>query len=64
MRKDRKLLASGSIAIVTGILSAGFGFTTTLGHPISTICFIGGLALIIIGIILFILGANTKSYEE
>jgi hypothetical protein len=35
-----------------GWLLAGFGFTTALGHPISTICFCIGLILSFLGFIL------------
>lgn len=62
MRKDRKYILAGGVAILSGWLGLGFGYTTTLGHPISTILFLGGLALFIVGIVLFIIGANTKSY--
>lgn len=55
-------MLGGGIAIVLGLLSGGFGFTTKLGHPISTILFVGGLSLFITGIVLFIIGANTKSH--
>lgn len=57
-------MLGGVASIIVGWLGLGFGFTTTLGHPISTILFLGGLALFIAGIVLFIVGANTKSYEK
>lgn len=56
--KNDKLLALG--AIVTGVLSTGVGFTTSLGHPISTVCFIGGMVLFFVGIILLIKETNTN----
>ena len=40
--------------ILIGILLTGFGFTTQLGHPISTICFIIGLGLVFVGLVCFI----------
>jgi hypothetical protein len=64
MSKDRKYILSGGIAIILGWLSGGFGFTTKLGHPISTICFCGGMLLCFLGIIFFIIGANTKSHKR
>ena len=53
MKNNTKLLITLFIMIV-GWLMSGFGFTTKLGHPISTICFLLGFSLIIIGIIFFI----------
>ncbi len=38
-----------------GWLLGGFGFTTKLGHPISTISFYLGLCLSFFGFILFVL---------
>jgi len=53
MKNNIKLLLS-LLTIIIGWLMGGFGFTTKLGHPISTICFFLGLALILTGIIFFI----------
>lgn len=41
--------------MLSGWLLGGFGFTTTLGHPISTISFCLGLSLAFFGFILFVL---------
>ncbi|WP_337968077.1 hypothetical protein [uncultured Flavobacterium sp.] len=38
--------------VIIGWLLAGFGFTTPLGHPISTISFFLGLSLFFLGFIL------------
>jgi predicted RND superfamily exporter protein len=57
MKRNTRLLLS-LITIVIGWLLGGFGFTTKLGHPISTISFFLGIILIIIGIIYFILTAK------
>jgi hypothetical protein len=42
------------IFVIIGILAGGFGFTTELGHPISTICLFLGLGLVLTGFIYFI----------
>lgn len=39
------------LLIISGWLLGGFGFTTTLGNPISTISFILGILMFIIGVI-------------
>ncbi|MBA4275218.1 MAG: hypothetical protein C0430_00440 [Flavobacterium sp.] len=59
MKNNTKLLLSLLIMIV-GWLMSGFGFTTKLGHPISTICFLLGFTLTIIGIIFFIIIIKEK----
>lgn len=65
MRKDRKYMLGGGIAIILGWLSTGFGYSTTMVHPtINGICFLGGLLLFFLGVIFFIIGANTKSYKK
>lgn len=65
MRKDRKYMLGGAGTILLGWLSAGFGYTVHLGpQPINTIVFCAGPILFFLGIILFIIGANTKSYEK
>jgi hypothetical protein len=50
MRKNNLLLAV--FMIFFGWFLAGFGFTTTLGHPISTIFFCVGLGLFFLGFLL------------
>ncbi|UPZ16922.1 dolichyl-diphosphooligosaccharide--protein glycosyltransferase subunit 2 [Flavobacterium humidisoli] len=46
--------------VIIGWFIGGFGFTTKLGHPISTICFYLGLGLIFLGFISFILRVKNK----
>jgi len=57
-KKNRIILSIMLVAI--GILLDGFAFTTTIGHPISTICLLISLGLIFGGFILFIVGMTTK----
>nr|WP_315257549.1 hypothetical protein [uncultured Flavobacterium sp.] len=59
MKKHSKLLLCLLIMII-GWLMGGFGYTTKLGHPISTICFLSGPALSFIGLILFIITIKEK----
>jgi hypothetical protein len=44
------------LLIIIGWLLCGFGFTTTMGHPLSTICFLSGLGFFLGGLIF--LGIN------
>ncbi len=48
------------ITIIFGWILSGFGFTTKLGHPTSTICFLSGLLMILFGVIYFIKTNKTK----
>jgi len=48
-----KILSSISLVII-GVFLCGFGFTTVLGHSISTICLFLGLGLILLGFVYFI----------
>jgi len=41
--------------IISGWLMIGIGYTTKIGHPISTILFLGGIVSFIIGCIWFII---------
>jgi len=50
----RKGLIS-AVSIVSGLFMGGFGFTTTLGSPISTICYLIGMGLMFFGVLLFIM---------
>jgi hypothetical protein len=50
----RKGLLS-AISITTGFFLSGFGFTTALGNPLSTICFLLGMALLFFGFLLLIM---------
>ncbi len=59
MSKNNKILLTiGSI--IFGWVMAGFGFTTKLGHPISSICFISGFILLIFGIVFMIITIKEK----
>jgi hypothetical protein len=44
--------------VVIGWLMIGFGYTTTIGHPTSTILFLLGIGLSIAGIIAAVLYAR------
>jgi len=50
MTKNSKVILSIT-SIIVGWLMCGFGFTTTIGHPLSTICLLTGIGLSISGII-------------
>ncbi len=50
MSKNNTILPTIGL-IIFGWILAGFGFTTKLGHPISTICFILGIISMIFSII-------------
>lgn len=52
--KYKTTLTLSLITIIFGWILSGFGFTTKLGHPISTICFLTGLLMILFGVIFFI----------
>ena len=45
---------------ISGWLLGGFGYTTPLGHPISTISFLLGLAFMIGGIAFLIITFSSK----
>jgi hypothetical protein len=59
MSKNNKILLTIGLTIF-GWFMTGFGFTTKLGHPISSICFYTGLILVIFGIIFFIITIKGK----
>ena len=46
--------------LIIGILLIGYGFTTELGHPISTTCLLLGLGLIFLGFVNFIKIASSN----
>jgi hypothetical protein len=48
-----KILSAISTVLI-GMLMCGFGFTTEIGHPISSICLLFGLSLAFVGFIYFI----------
>lgn len=52
MKKQYKVLLS-IVPMFCGWLLAGFGFTTKMGHPISTICFSLGMCVSFLGAICF-----------
>lgn len=61
MKKRAIKVLYSIIIVIIGIALVGFGFTTKLGHPISTISFIFGLVLAFIGFIFFIkISASNK----
>lgn len=53
MTKTSKIVISIT-SIIFGWLLSGFGFTTTSGHPLSTICFLFGIGLFLGGLIFLI----------
>jgi hypothetical protein len=53
MKKTQKIILS-IVLIILGWLLTGWGFTTTIGHPISTICLLAGLGLFFVGLIYLI----------
>jgi len=56
--KRKKIISATSIII--GFFLDGFAFTTTLGNPISTICLLLGLALMLFGFVLFMISFSEK----
>ena len=65
MTRIHKILLS-ILAIVLGWFLLGFGYGTTLGHPISTVSFLIGFALCPSGFIALIIFANSggKTYSQ
>jgi len=59
MTKNSKVMLSIT-SIIVGWLLCGFGYTTTIGHPFSTICFLTGIGLSIGGLIFLIVNLNRK----
>ena len=55
MKKPLNILFS-LLTILLGLFLLGFGYTTKLGHPISTICFLSGLVLFPLGFVYLIIG--------
>lgn len=54
-----KVMLAISLLII-GILLIGYGFTTELGHPISTTCLLLGLGLVFLGFVYFIKIASSN----
>lgn len=54
MKKRYIKILSFISLIIIGTALIGFGYTTKLGHPISTFCFLLGLILVFLGFIYFI----------
>ena len=48
------------ISVALGWLLAGIGYTTPLGHPISTICFLLGLGLSFTSFVFLIITVNKR----
>lgn len=59
MTKTSKVVFSIT-SVIIGWLLGGFGYTTTIGHPFSTICFLSGIGLSLGGIIFLIGNLNKK----
>jgi len=59
MSKKSKVIFSIT-SIIVGWLLGGFGYTTTIGHPLSTICFLAGIGLSLGGLIFLIVNLNRK----
>jgi len=54
VKRKTKIVTSVG-AIILGWLINAFAWTTTIGHPVSTICLLLGLALFFAGLIFLIL---------
>ena len=52
------------VAIILGWFLTGFGFTTTMGNPISTICFLMGLGLFFVGIIFLVIISKKNKHND
>ncbi|NEU06836.1 hypothetical protein GZH53_00790 [Flavihumibacter sp. R14] len=52
MKKSEVYLISASV--FSGWFLTGWGYSTELGHPVSTIAFLLGIALVVTGVVLFI----------
>lgn len=59
MTKKNKIIFS-IVAIVLGWSLNAFAWTTTIGHPISTICLLLGVGLFFSGIVFLILAMTKK----
>jgi len=59
MTKNSKVILSIS-SVIVGWLLCGFGFTTTIGHPLSTICFLTGIGLSLGGLVFLIVNLKRK----
>jgi len=59
MTKNSKVILSIT-SIIIGWLLCGFGFTTTIGRPLSTICFLTGIGLSLGGLLFLIVTLNRK----
>ena len=59
MSKTLKIITS--FAIIIGWLLGGIGFTTKVGHPISTILLLTGIACLFFGLIGLIISIKSKS---
>ena len=61
MKKQTKLLLASIGMGITGWLSIGIGYTSTMGSTLNGILFMGGLLLCFIALIVFIL--SFKQHE-
>jgi hypothetical protein len=57
-KKENISISAG--ALIGGWLLCGYSFTTTLAHPVSTICVIAGLLFSVIGFISLILALKRQ----
>lgn len=53
MSKTYKIVLTVLSMLISWFL-CGFGFTTKLGHPISSICFLTGIGLFFLGLVQFV----------
>ena len=58
MTRTLKIILS-IITVISGWLMIGIGYTTKIGHPISTILFLFGIVCFFIGCIWFILSIKS-----
>ena len=57
-KKEQLFISAGTMA--GGGILCGYGLTTTLGHPISTICLVGGLIFCVGGFISLVLATKRQ----
>ncbi|WP_289045369.1 hypothetical protein [uncultured Olleya sp.] len=53
-------IGASIITLISGWLMIGIGYTTKMGHPISTVLFLSGIVFCIIGFIWFIISITSK----
>jgi hypothetical protein len=55
MTKTSKIILSIT-SIILGWFLCGFGFTTSIEHPLNTVCFLSGVGLFLVGSVFLIKG--------